>query len=344
MAVVNIIAKFLGTDVETGFQRLGTASEEFKNKLEKNLSGAGLVKGLASALAGLNLAELIAAPFEKAAEMSGIMADNAERAAKATREAILVNTSPEGHVLNDTNEIKYAKARLGQIDAQLNDRPAWWKFDKGLGDYVDHPLISSVEAKAVGALQKIPIVGGFFDGSNAPGKMLQRVTALQTEKSMLEAQITSAGGSIKAAQRDISRENRHVGQDELRSYDDQNVARGIISRSEAQRHKIGRLEAELDAVNADPIASAAQKKAARTALRDADTALIPIQVQERFNRIQGITPQISASSLARIGGGGNVNVFGGREGALEIEAKAHTELLRIIATNTARGASQEEAQ
>lgn len=345
MSIISILAKFNGTDVQTGLERLGASAQKFSNDLEKSLGGASLVRGLATALAGLNLGEVIAAPFEQAMRYSQRMAENAERAALATRSAISSNTSAEGKSQLTKGDVTYATARIGQIDAELNEKNPWYKFWKqDLADYEGAPMVKSASAKIYEKLQGVPIVGGLFDNPAAPNRMFERRASLEQERSQLMAQITTSSGTLTAEQREIARANRQAGYEGQRAGEGRAVALGNMSSSEAQQKEIDRLSREYALAMTDPTKSFADREAARTAADRAQNALIPIQAREDMARIQGIMPQISASSLARVGGGGNVNVFGGREGALEIEARQHTQLLRTIAVNTAKGGANQEIE
>jgi hypothetical protein len=111
--------------------------------------------------------------------------------------------------------------------------------------------------------------------------------------------------------------------------DQRAVQQGRMSAFEAAQAEVSRAKRELETL----------KKQGRTPLEigaaenrviSAENQLAPLRAAAERDRVNGVLPQISSSSLAQLGGGGNVNVFGGRPGEGVSEQRETNRILRAI--------------
>lgn len=148
----------------------------------------------------------------------------------------------------------------------------------------------------------------------------------------------SSQASAEAARIEERRAARAQASQRSGLLDQRAVQEGRMSAYEAAQAEVARARQELTTLYAQG-RSVAEIGEAENRLLGAENQLAPLRAAFERDRVNGVLPQISSSSLAQLGGGGNVNVFGGRPGEGLSELREQTRLLREIATKLPGGST-----
>lgn len=181
-------------------------------------------------------------------------------------------------------------------------------------------LQRNVEArqKSLNSMDDNIVIGGI------PIPNVKKLLATRDLTEMI-AELQEASVATENLKRDIEKQNEAIAEEKAAILDRRRVRRGEITEIEAARNALERAN--------DRQLEALMKNGGGIANKRADLAVL--NAQDRIDELgqkQGLS--VTASSLARIGGGGGL--FAGSSSVVHRELQAHTTLLKTIATNTAR--------
>lgn len=145
-----------------------------------------------------------------------------------------------------------------------------------------------------------------------------------------ENRLSAAEAAAARTRTEEAKTRRGQGYERATLLDEREVQAGRMSGYEAAQADVARARAERDLLRSQG-RSSIEIADADNRLLSAENRLAPLQAAAERERVNGVLPQISSSTLAQLGGGGNVNVFGGRPGEGVSELREHTRLLRQIA-------------
>lgn len=311
MGVINIRALFDWKDVQTGLERVKGQAQRTAAELDKSFSLASLGRNFLSAFAGLKLVEILVNPLkESLAYLQRMTSASQTLADQMQRNRMQLNT-PERNLGVLQQEIRDRQGRLARATARRDDLP----------DFANSAYAQSVaKLSETMGLSGVPGSAAFQKGQY--DQLTEEITGLLGELNDLETE-------FKSLTRNVETTSRQLGNERSGIYDERRVARGEMSQVEALQAAADRAAQEYQTVLRTRGRGAEADNAFNNMLR-AQNALIPAEAEAERFRLQGVLPQISSSSLAQLGGGGNVNVFGGRPGEGITELREQTRLLRSI--------------
>lgn len=238
-------------------------------------------------------------------------------------------------------------ALKGQYDSLLEEQQALQKSQAELGakrDALKRQLRDGdrrARAGTAASEDTLAIARGHITSADAMDKAADRArleyeAVLKNRGPGIEAREaynaylnTKAGAEQAQISEDKTRRGQRNEESSIR--DQRSVLEGKMSAYQAAAAEAARARAEVNLLYQQGRPEAEIRAAENQSLR-ADNALIPLRAAFDRDRINGVLPQVSSSSLAQLGGGGNVNIFGGRPGEGLSELKEQTRLLREIAS------------
>ena len=310
MAEIKVKAVYDGTSVSTGLQRLkGEAertSEEIGRKLNRRFGAPEVFKGL---LQGIGIGsvdqikDLIVQPWKDAADQAERLAKNAEAASAA-----------QSRVIGAANAGRSDPERMGILQNEIGELSR--TIQRESVDVQRDRKYASTNGPKMAFLMKIL--------GETQARAVREDTMQDNEAKLAEKEAEVQTLRRSSAKRE---EDEHLAS--LSLADSHAVKTGGMTEVEAAARAAGRAQTVLDAIKADPSRSGELFSAQQNQTRaDYDEEYARSAAARRF--AEGVNPVISASSLARLGGGGNVNAFGGRETAAERELRTQTSILRSI--------------
>lgn len=314
MGVINIKALFDWKQVQTGLQNIKGQFQRVGAEVDKGFSLGSIARNFIGGFVGVNLAAKLVEPFKQAAAYAERIAQATASLREITVAGFMARNTPERNLQLMSREMQRNDTRLADIDTKLAELPDfsdpnWIKLGAQNPDLLN-PFI--VAAKK-----------GQYD-------------SLITEREDLQAKQQTMAGERANLERQTATAARQQGYERSGIYDERRVARGEMSRIEALQAAADRASQEYLTVLRTRGPGVETDAAFNTLLR-AQNALIPAEAQAERLRLNGVLPQISSSSLAQLGGGGNVNVFGGRPGEGLSELREQTRLLREISNKVGGG-------
>ena len=311
MGVINIRALFDWKDVQTGLERLKGQSQKVGADLEKSFSLAPLARNLIGAFGGLKLAELLVNPLKESLNYLQKMNTASRELGDSRARGFMARNTPEQNIAGVERE---RTDRIGRLDRLNRDRAA-------LPDFENSAYATGIAGvSATMGLSGVP-------GSAAFQK--QRYDSITAERNATVLEIGELEDELHNLKRTVRETAR--GLDDARDgiSDQRQVRRGSISQVEALQRASDRADDKFKDILRTR-GRGAESSAARNDLLSAQDAVEIASVPFERDRTNGVLPQIASSSLAQLGGGGNVNVFGGRPGEGLSELREHTRLLRSI--------------
>lgn len=307
MGVVNIRALLDWKNVQTGLQNIKGQMQRVGAEANKGFSLGSLARNFLGAFVGVNLVSKLVEPFKMAADYAERMSSAVASMRELSLAGIMQRNTPERNLGVIDREMRGNDARLAQIDAALKELP----------DFSDPNWIKL-------GLQNPELANPFVLQAKK-----SQFDSLLAERNDLASKQQGLANDRAAIAREAEVAARRGGYETSALYDQRKVARGDMSQIEALQNAADRATSEYMTVLRTR-GRGAESTAAFNAMLQAQNALIPAEAAADRARINGVLPQISSSSLAQLGGGGNVNVFGGRAGEGATELREQTRLLRSI--------------
>lgn len=312
MGTINLIAKFIGKDIETGMQRMVGQAKRLGADMENGFSPGNIARNFISGFMGVDLVRKVVEPFKQAA----VYADRVANAVAGLRDVslagIIGRNTPERNIQTISGEIKGNDARLASITAKLAELP----------DFSDPNFIKNI--------YKNPQMVNPFVYEARKGEY----DSLIAERDDINAKNQALVNQRNDLERNTAVSRRQVDYQTAGIMDQRSVRRGDMSQVAALEKAQQRATEEYMKILTTR-GPGVETQQAYNAMLQAQDATRAATVAFDKDRIQGVLPQISSSSLAQLGGGGNVNVFGGRAGEGLSELKEQTRLLRAIETKIA---------
>lgn len=311
MGIINIKALFDGKAVQTGLDRVAGQAKRVGAELDKSFSVASLGKQFFGAFAGLKIAEILVSPLKEGLIYLEKMVAASRALGDVQSRGFMSRNSTERNVPIMQRLYKSRTSDLGRVNKEL----------AGMPDFANS-----------GYAQAMAKVSETMGLSGVPGSVAfekNRFDSLTEERNRLATELTQLGDEIANTTRELAQSNRRLDNERTSITDQRRVRRGEMSNVQAADAAAQRAAGEFNAV-LQTRGAGTETKAAMNSLLQAQDAAEIARVAFNKDRIQGVLPQMSSSSLAQLGGGGNVNVFGGRQGEGVTELREHTRLLRSI--------------
>lgn len=310
MAEIKVKAVYDGKDVSTGLQRLkGEAertSEEIGRKLNRRFGAPEVFKGI---LQGIGIGsvdqikDFIVAPWKDAADQAERLAKNSAAAVDAQKQVLAATNAGR----TDSQRVGIAETSLGELTRTME------RMEERVNKETQDTLLQGKGARW---------------WNNVSGETKDRqmraddLAAVREEVSQKTAELIALRrAAVRQDEGDLSSISEMIGE--------HNVRLGNTSAVQNAADNTRLARQQFDTIKADSSRSG-EVVGARERLLRAEYAEEDARNLAARRFAEGVNPVISASSLARLGGGGNVNAFGGRETAAERELRQQTTLLRSI--------------
>ncbi|MDF3056804.1 MAG: hypothetical protein K0R17_1019 [Rariglobus sp.] len=311
MGFISIKALFDGKAVQTGLERVSGQAKRVGAELDKSFSITSMGKSFFGAFAGLKVAEILVNPLKEGLAYLEKMAAASRNLADVQARGFISRNSTERNIPILQKMQRDRTTQFGRVTREL----------EGMPDFANS-----------GYAQAMAKVSETMGLSGVPGSVAfqkNRFDSLTEERNQLAAELTQLGNEIINTTRELEQSQRRVGYDRDAILDQRRVRRGEMSGVQAAENAAMRAAAEHGEIRSIRGAGV-EADAAMNALRQAQDVAEIARVAFEKDRVQGVLPQLAASSLAQLGGGGNVNVFGGREGEGVTQLREQTRLLRSI--------------
>lgn len=313
MGVINIKAIFDWLSIQTGLQNMKGQFQRVGAEVDKGFSVGSLARNFLGGFIGVNLATKLVEPFKQAAGYAERIAQATANLRDLTLGGIQQRNTPERNLPVMEREMRANDSRLAGIESALGN----------LADFSD-PL----------AVVKNPRLLNPFIYEADKGQY----DSLVAERDQLRERNQGLLNDRNEANRNIANTRRQLGYETGGIYDRREVMRGGMSQVEALERAAQRAGDEYAHILKTRGLGNETTSAFNTYVQ-AQNAAEQARAAFEKDRINGVIPQISSSSLAQLGGGGNVNVFGGRAGEGISELREHTRLLREISTKVGTASS-----
>jgi hypothetical protein len=236
-------------------------------------------------------------------------------------------------------------AMKGRYDALLEERQALERTQQELQNKrqaIERQLRDSTRratASTGSAEDAVDVAGGSLTQAAALERAAERAQAEYVAGAQIRGEgvesreaynaYRQARAAADAARVQEEKNKRGQGYEREGLLDERAVQQGKMSAFEAAQAEVARAKRELDILKKQG-RSLLEIGAAENRVISAENQLAPMRAAAERDRVNGVLPQISSSSLAQLGGGGNVNVFGGRPGEGLSEQRETNRILRAI--------------
>ena len=306
MAKITVETELKTGGFKAGLDKLAGEADRFSKLAENKFSLFDIGKRLLRGFVGIELADVLEKPFERANEQLEKMVQKTAELNTLMQQGKISREDTVGHLSDITRQIEEAKA----------DREAAEKArDEILPDNFDRFMNTIMTG--------IPLLGK-LSGANAREQEFNKQQEAADAAGKREQQFREEARTLQQANRlehlDFLNSSNEIS-------DEEKVKKGLLSGTDLARKAKGRAELHLQDILGER-GDGPEANQARLGVQRAGLALFEAQARAA-KESEGARPQISASSLAQVGGGGSVNVFGG-SGAMLGEARTQTGILRRI--------------
>lgn len=307
MAKITVETELNTKGFKAGLDKLAGEASAFTKKAEEKFTIADIGKKLLRGFIGF---EAVDKAIEGMKEANDELQKTVELSKKLNEVEMAGKMAREGSGRREEDvQRQLRQAREDQLDAE-QARDKFSNYDP-----------NTLKGFGLGVLAKVPLIGAAF----APQVDEFKSRDADAKEAQLRAQKLSedlkTSAQAKALHDFDTLQSFQTQDDELQ------VKKGQISGLQSAQNKLERAAKRAKVIDT-ALGPGEELDAALLAVNAADTGVFDANAAANKEK-SGARPAIFASSLAQLGGGGSVNVFGG-SGAMLGEAKTQTALLRQL--------------